>query len=606
MLIGRWQRVVSWVARAIILAAALGAVSAVLAAQAASAQNATPQSSEPPQANGVIRTQTNLVLVRVIVRDANGNPVTTLEESDFQLFDDKKRQKIAYFSAEEANPRAAVAPPASQGASTSAPSVAPSAAPPPAASSRYAILFFDDFHMDFGDLVQVRKAAQDYIAQSIHSGARVAIVSASGKPSQEFTSDPEKLAQALAQIHFDQRFQAHECPKMPVYFAQQVIDDISVGSSRGGGSSGNVNAAVGLNDPIELAKTLATSQRCPAVQLGSDDDIQTRARNIVLQNHLGVETMLRILEHLVVRLSETPGDQRTLAIVSSGFYDKTMQSDLDRVIDRALRANVVVNALDARGLFALPPGGDLTQLATLPAVQREMDSMIGTTRQVDGDGLNEVSEATGGVFIQNTNDLQTGLAKIAGVETPSYVLGFAPEGVKPDGRFHTIKVKIDSAPHYSIQARRGFFSPKAADAAANAARDEQEELESAAFSQQTINDLPIHLTTAFAKAGEHNDSLTVTVDADMHSVEFSKRAGSNADDMTLLVVLFDSDGNYVTARQQVTKLRLADAELQQLRKIGGETSLDLAVAPGVYRVRAVLRESVSNRMGAVTESVQIP
>src|SRR5258708_19489546 len=49
----------------------------------------------------VIRPSTRLVEINVLVRDKNG-PVTNLEKGDFILFDQGKRQKIAFFSVESA------------------------------------------------------------------------------------------------------------------------------------------------------------------------------------------------------------------------------------------------------------------------------------------------------------------------------------------------------------------------------------------------------------------------------------------------------------------------------------------------------------------------
>jgi hypothetical protein len=42
----------------------------------------------------------SLVRLRVVVRDANGNPVTGLTQNDFRLLDDKKPRQISFFSAD--------------------------------------------------------------------------------------------------------------------------------------------------------------------------------------------------------------------------------------------------------------------------------------------------------------------------------------------------------------------------------------------------------------------------------------------------------------------------------------------------------------------------
>src|ERR1017187_5693927 len=50
----------------------------------------------------------NLVVVRVVVRDAQGKPVEGLQKEDFKLFDRGKEQSIAQFEAEVSAPEAPV------------------------------------------------------------------------------------------------------------------------------------------------------------------------------------------------------------------------------------------------------------------------------------------------------------------------------------------------------------------------------------------------------------------------------------------------------------------------------------------------------------------
>jgi len=49
-----------------------------------------------------IKVQANLVLVRVVVRDAAGNVVSGLKQEDFQVFDNGNKQRISAFNIETA------------------------------------------------------------------------------------------------------------------------------------------------------------------------------------------------------------------------------------------------------------------------------------------------------------------------------------------------------------------------------------------------------------------------------------------------------------------------------------------------------------------------
>src|SRR5712691_11880676 len=65
-----------------------------------------PAEREPP----ALRVAASMVQVNVIVQDKRGNPVTDLARDDFIVYDQKKPQKIEYFSVEATRPLGASAP----------------------------------------------------------------------------------------------------------------------------------------------------------------------------------------------------------------------------------------------------------------------------------------------------------------------------------------------------------------------------------------------------------------------------------------------------------------------------------------------------------------
>ena len=93
-----------------------------------------------------IKVETNLVMVRVVVRDAKGHPVDGLRKEDFRLFDSGKPQEITGFSVETdaGKPAAAETEPAPSA------STLPSAPVP----QRFVALYFDDLHMELGAVGQ--------------------------------------------------------------------------------------------------------------------------------------------------------------------------------------------------------------------------------------------------------------------------------------------------------------------------------------------------------------------------------------------------------------------------------------------------------------------
>src|SRR5579871_5003386 len=147
---------------------------------------------------------TDLVLVPVVVRDAQGNVVSNLAKEDFRLFDNGKAQTIASFEVEE-----------TLGPAITARSV-PTGSDQPSgvmfAPQHFVAMLFDDEHFkianpdpppgyvgDVGDLWRVRDAAVKYL-KGLKPSDRVAIFTTSGRVALDFTTDRDKLQEALAKL----------------------------------------------------------------------------------------------------------------------------------------------------------------------------------------------------------------------------------------------------------------------------------------------------------------------------------------------------------------------------------------------------------------------
>src|SRR5208283_1804407 len=142
-----------------------------------------------------IKVQVNLVLVRVVVRDAGGKLVPDLKKEDFQVLDNGKEQKFSTFGVETAETRG------KSGAATVEGRIAETDTEKgtegeagagvrnaSAMPQRFVALVFDDLHMKASEAMAVH-AATEKLFTSLTPTDRVAIYSASGDVQQEFTGD---------------------------------------------------------------------------------------------------------------------------------------------------------------------------------------------------------------------------------------------------------------------------------------------------------------------------------------------------------------------------------------------------------------------------------
>jgi VWFA-related protein len=545
-------------------------------------------------------TGVNLVPVTVVVRDAKGRAIGTLHKEDFQLFDKGKPQFISKFSVETPGaplmvPDTAVETDAGgnarpAGSTTGSPKMT-------AVATHFVAWLFDDVHVSPGDLMQARMTA-DLRLNSLEPGARAGIFTTSGRTTLDFTDDPEMLHQTLLRIRPSPTLATGgipDCPDIQYYQADLMVNK---------------------NDPLALQIAETEYLACNPSSLPGETVAQALARaepivrgyaDIALtagnrESDLGLD----ILKSLVRRMATLPGS-RAIVIVSPGFTltfeHRPEEAD---VMDRAIRANVVISSLDARGLYVLVPGGDASGNAgvCISTVCVQKSQMLRDSALAATDVMAELADATGGTFFHNNNDLAEGFKRIATPPEFVYVLGFSPQDLKFDGSFHALKVTLTkNVSGYQLQARRGYFVRKHATDPAEQAKQDMEE---AFFSRDEIGDLPVELHTQFFKTGALQAKLSILARVDVKNLRYHKTDGRNINTLTVLGGVFDRNGNYVTASQKTIDISLTDQRLETMSASGITVKSTLEVAPGSYVVRLVVRDSEGQTISARNSVVEIP
>ena len=134
------------------------------------------------------------------------------------------------------------------------------------------------------------------------------------------------------------------------------------------------------------------------------------------------------------------------------------------MIDLAAQSNVTISALDARGIYTTEINASERSpgMSTILSGGGSLQLQTGYRREsmsVAENAMGELTDGTGGTFFHNSNDLGAGFKRLTEPPEVVYVLELSPDGVKQDGSYHRLKIKVDR-PGVDIQARRGYFIPK--------------------------------------------------------------------------------------------------------------------------------------------------
>jgi len=542
-----------------------------------------------------------LVVVRAVVRDSQGHAIGNLRQDDFQVFDKGKPQVITQFEVEQPGSLAAKARQQSieNSGEIPSPDTSSNTGNMPAVAERFVAYLFDDVHLEFGDLARVREAAERHLA-TLRPTDRAAIFSTSGQTMLDFTDDHSQLHATL--LRLQPRPIAggvgHDCPDISYYEADLIINKNDPQATQ-----------VAIQDalPCNPGQTPQTAATMAAAL------VQSTSASVLSAGYHESRISLGLLGDVVRNVSRMPG-QRSVVLVSPGFITPQLEYDYTEIIDRALRSQVVINTLDARGLY-IESFADASRSTPDNAFSRQPSAGALSMPTSGGKALIDIAAAsaqddllailadgTGGVFFHNNNDLDEGFRRVADTPEYSYVLAFVPQNLKLDGSFHSLKVTLRNAQKLTLQARRGYYAPKNF-----TSPDEQakQEIEDAMYSQEELHNLPVNLRTQFFKASDEDAKIVVLAHVDVRHLHFRKADGRNNNVLTCAFGLFNRNGNLVQSAEKIATMHWKDETLEHGVDRGLTLKTSFDVKPGSYLVRLVVRDAEGQMMSAENGTVEI-
>jgi VWFA-related protein len=569
--------------------------------QSASGTSPASQSEKPPESKqnaeeltthdetATFKVNVKLVVVRAVVRDSQGHAIGNLRQEDFQVFDKGKPQVITQFEVEQPGALAAKAQRQSEenADDTLAADTSPHTGNAPPAPERFVAYLFDDVHMEFGDLARVREAAERHFG-TLRPTDRAAIFTTSGQTTLDFTDDHGQLHSTLLRLQprpIAGGF-GHDCPDISYYQADLIINKSDPQATQ-----------AAIQDAIACSPPPPGNAASMALQMATAL-VQGASASVLSAGDHESRISLGLLSDVVRNVSRKPG-QRSVVLVSPGFITPQLEYEYTDIIDRAVRSQVVVNTLDARGLYVPTPFGDPTLTRAPPGGKLLINSAADSAQ---ADLLAVLADGTGGVFFHNSNDLDEGFRRVADTPEYSYVLAFVPQNLKLDGSFHSLKVTLKNPQKLTLQARRGYYAPKNF---ANPEEQAKQEIEDEMFSQEELHNLPVNLHTQFFKANDQDAKLVVLAHVDVKRLHFRKVEGRNDNVLTCVSVLFNRNGNFLQGTQKVVTMHWKDDTLQNKLATGLTLKTSFDVKPGSYLVRLVVRDAEAQLMSAENGTVEI-
>jgi VWFA-related protein len=364
---------------------------------------------------------TELVRVDFVVSDKAGRLVPGIAEKDCIVKEDGKERRIVSFEAfnEGAGTPSTANP--SGSATTPAPRVVRSST----------VLLVDDVHLSQEQIGIVRPALKNLLTTVAGQNDLLALVAPGSKLTiaGELPGTGPALAAAVDRI-IGQRPEDHN--ELP------VLDAEAIAILRGSQEVLQRVAArfVALNPTMNPEQAAAV-----AINRSTDVNFAARRRR---------ETLFATATQALAWLSDKPG-RHSVIMVSGGFAKDPGDPVYSELVTKSLRVNAPLHFVDAHGLTG-NRRFDSVEYST--RLGRNADE--GPTGRTDAvEGSMDLADESGGVIVQNTNDIEKGLARILETMRTYYIVAYeAPAHNKPG--FHKIEVQVKTK-GLSVRARRGYY-----------------------------------------------------------------------------------------------------------------------------------------------------
>lgn len=577
----------------------------------------TAQTPQKPQADtsqeDIVRVTTSLIQTDVVVLDKNDQVIDDLKLADFKLMENGKKQDLQFMEFVKASTE-----PRTEGTiEVAGKPIEPEISRNLTAKDLHRVFAFviDDLTIPYEEIYTVRKMLTDFVDTKMQPSDLVAIIRVVGGNGflQQFTNDKAILRRAISQITARPSIY-NAFNNLPT--AGQINTERATAIGSEGLAPPFVSEAIGsANSNFDATEDGSVKgQRALSTLVTAADVIDGMKLLPGRKNLIMLSGGLPIFESGQTQIT-IGGAQVT--VEESRTYITNVGYLIRQLADRASRAGVVINTMDIRGLKAqrgvslfTDPGNEATSAlfggangggasfgrGVNPGVfnNASLDTMSGHQ------GLQMLSDITGGVSVVNSDNFAGGLDKIIG-RNSYYLLAYRPS--EPfDGKFHKLEIKVDR-PGARVYSRVGYYARP--DEPAKSLTKEQM-IVRAARSPLARRDVNVAGTLQY-RFTDNKADVDVDLAIDANNLDF-KQEGDGKYHTTFDVVAFllDGMGRQQDGFSQTVTASFTAEEYKDALANGISFTGHANLAPGHYQLRAVIREQETGRMGTLSQYLEVP
>ena len=536
--------------------------------------------SQTGQSPAVLKSNTRLVVVDVVVADSKGAPITDLKQEDFTVLEDARQQRIGAFSFQQSERAVA------DDNHALAPGVVSNR--PRFRSTSLNVILVDSLNGEFAS----HAYALERLIKFLESGPAVQptaiyVLEKELRLLHDFSTDTKSLKDALAGYRPQGSDRVSTVYMSASPFASKGnyhTDENSVELTlRALDSLARTLAAYpGRKNLIWLSEAFPVNLMIDGVPGASTDPTSLLSLHAApATGNLNPEGAMKEQVHneslIAPMLANSPDS------VPANAGRSNYMKDIARVSDALMDAHVALYPIDAAGI------GQANHIATQQ-------------------NLRDMADRTGGRAFYNRNDLDVGIRSSIDDGSTYYTLAYYPENKTWDGRFRTIAVKM-TRPGVTLRYRFGYYAINPEANTKRKTSDLSDEL-GEALGPHAPAFTGLLFQARVLPPADRTQKVTVHFAIDPHTISFDhKEDGLEHASVSCAVAVYNEKGSPAKGVKPEIKTMAGALNPDQYRKMMQDyfpCSIALALPPGKYSLRLGAVDVNSRLIGTTTASVVVP
>ena len=542
----------------------------------------------PVQTAVTFKANANLVIINVTAKDKGGLAVEGLKAEDFTVLEDGKPQKVSVFEYQRISSKPDPLKELTlddQFQLPEAPKTTITSASPGQIQyhdKRLMVFFFDFSSMQIPDQLRAQDGALDYLKTHITKDDVVAVLfyASTVQVLSDFTSDRDVLTRVIK--------------GMPIGEASELAALADTGDE-----NGEDTQAAFVADETEF-------------------------------NIFSTDKKLAAIEEAAKMLGSFP-EKKALVYFSGGVTRSGLDNEaqLQAAINAATKANLAIYSIDTRGLTADPPGGGASKAGSRGSgiYNGAVFNSQRSAQLASQDTLYTLAAETGGKSFFDSNDIAMGIQRTQDAMGSYYLLGYYSSNNALDGKYRKISVKLNNPKLAAkLEHREGYYADKVWGKLN--AQDKEQQLKEALSAGDPATDLPLALQIDYFRVSPTAYLVPVSIKIPGSVVALAAKGGAATTQFDFAGQIQDEKHAVVGNVRDKIEIKLnpaagatvtaaaapaaapattpAPAAPATSARKSFQYDAGFTLEPGKYRMKFVVRENITGKMGTFDTRFTVP